>query len=256
MTTPLASESLGTGRRLVLCHGFTQNRACWGPFAEDLARDHEVVLIDAPGHGESHHDGADLDESAALLGEVGGRAIYIGYSMGGRMALHLALARSDLVEGLVLIGATAGLDNETERQERRTSDEALATRLLDDGLEAFIDSWLASSLFADLSPDVAARSARLRNRPEGLAASLRNVGTGSQRSLWSLLGTLPMPVLALAGRSDVKFSALAQRLVDSIGPAASAEIIDGSHAVHLASPEVTAAAVRRFVQRVDVDPPR
>ncbi len=165
-------------------------------------------------------------------------------------------ARSDLVEGLVLIGATAGLDNETERQERRTSDEALATRLLDEGLEAFIDSWLASSLFADLSPDVAARSARLRNRPEGLAASLRKVGTGSQRSLWSLLGTLHMPVLALAGRSDVKFSALAQRLVDTIGPAASAEIIDGSHAVHLASPEVTAAAVRRFVQRVDVDPPR
>lgn len=255
MNRPLASESLGSGRRLVLCHGFTQNRSCWGPFADDLERDHEVVLIDAPGHGESGHDGADLDASAALLGDVGGQAIYIGYSMGGRMALHLALDRPDLVEGLVLIGATAGLDSEAERQQRQSADEALAARLLDEGLEAFIDSWLAGPLFADLPPDVAARSARLLNRPEGLASSLRSVGTGRQRSLWSLLGILQMPVLALAGRSDAKFSALAQRLVDSIGPAASVEIIDGSHAVHLASPEASAAAVRRLVQRVDAEAP-
>ncbi len=253
MTTPLASESIGTGRRLVLCHGFTQNRGCWGPFADDLARDHHVVLVDAPGHGDSGHDDADLDHSAALLGAVGGRAVYVGYSMGGRMALHLALAQPHLVEGLVLIGATAGLESENERHERRAADEALAVRLLDEGLEAFIDRWLAGPLFADLTPVVAARAARLRNRPEGLAASLRNVGTGSQRSLWPLLAGLGMPVSALAGTSDAKFSALADRLVERIGPNATAEFIDGGHAVHLVSPEAAAAAVRRLVQRVEVD---
>ena len=242
MTTPLASESIGTGGRLVLCHGFTQNRGCWGPFADDLARDHEVVLVDAPGHGDSGHDDADLDDSADLLGAVGGRAVYVGYSMGGRMALHLALAQRHLVEGLVLIGATAGLDSENERHERRAADEALAVRLLDEGLEAFIDRWLAGPLFADLTPTIAARPARLRNRPEGLAASLRNVGTGSQRSLWPLLTGLGMPVLALAGTSDAKFSALANRLVECIGPNATAEFIDGGHAVHLVSPEAAAAA--------------
>ncbi|MDA3038166.1 MAG: alpha/beta fold hydrolase [Actinomycetota bacterium] len=253
MTTPLASESIGTGRRLVLCHGFTQNRACWGPFADDLARDHEVVLIDAPGHGDSGHDEADLDDSAALVGDVGGRAIYVGYSMGGRTALHLALARPALVEGLVLIGATAGLDSEAERQARRSADEALAARLLDEGIETFIDRWLAGPLFAELSPAVAARAVRLRNRPEGLAASLRSVGTGSQRSLWPLLAGLRMPVSVVAGQSDDKFRVLANRLVDSIGPNATAEFIDGGHAVHLVSPAASASAVRRLVQRVEVD---
>ena len=83
---------------VVLVHGFTQTGRCWGPFADDLARDHRLVLVDAPGHGGSARVEADLPTAAELIGAVGGPGTYLGYSMGGRMALHLALARPDLVE--------------------------------------------------------------------------------------------------------------------------------------------------------------
>ncbi|MTA77686.1 MAG: alpha/beta fold hydrolase, partial [Actinobacteria bacterium] len=87
-----------------MLHGFTQTSDCWGPIAADLSADHELVLIDAPGHGGSRDAPADLDESARFSGAAGGRGTYLGYSMGGRTALHLALARPDLVERLILIG--------------------------------------------------------------------------------------------------------------------------------------------------------
>ena len=93
----LATSIIGQGPRVVLLHGFTQNGRCWGDIPARLAETHEVVLVDAPGHGESSDDDADLWQAAALVAEVGERATYVGYSMGGRMALHLALQSPDLV---------------------------------------------------------------------------------------------------------------------------------------------------------------
>ena len=108
----LHAERSGAGApRLVLVHGFTQTGRSWSTIAADLARDHEVVLVDAPGHGGSGAVDADLPAGAALLGQAGGRGVYVGYSMGGRLALHLALAEPALVDGLVLLGATAGIDD-------------------------------------------------------------------------------------------------------------------------------------------------
>ncbi|MFA9566458.1 MAG: alpha/beta fold hydrolase, partial [Acidimicrobiales bacterium] len=167
----LASHTIGSGPRLVLLHGFTQNSACWGPFAERLATRHQVALVDAPGHGDSRHDDADLDDAARLSVEAGGAGIYVGYSMGGRVALHAALAAPDQVRALVLIGATAGIVDDTERAQRRRADEALADQLAPRhkhpnsggcgpggepnpaGLEGFLDHWLAQPLFATVPPD-------------------------------------------------------------------------------------------------------
>ncbi|HEX6785940.1 MAG TPA: alpha/beta fold hydrolase, partial [Acidimicrobiales bacterium] len=117
--TALHVERLGAGPRVVLVHGFTQTGRSWAPIAADLGRDHEVVLVDAPGHGGSSAGRADLTEGAALLGAAGGRATYVGYSMGGRLALHLALDHPDHVDALVLLGATAGIEDEEERAARR-----------------------------------------------------------------------------------------------------------------------------------------
>ena len=177
----------GGGRRLILAHGFTQNARCWGPFAEHLAVDHDLTLVDAPGHGRSGHDEADLWTAARLLTEVGGPGVYVGYSMGGRTALHAALAHPEVVRGLVLIGATPGLPGEDERAQRRRADDELASRLLDIGLPAFLDRWLSQPLFAGLDAEAAALPARLTNRPDGLAASLRRCGTGNQEPLWDRL---------------------------------------------------------------------
>lgn len=244
----LAVERRGAGDRLVLLHGFTQNRHCWGTFADDLATDHELLVIDAPGHGDSAAVVADLDHSAALSGEIGGRATYIGYSMGGRTALHLALARPGLVDRLVLIGATAGLDTEAGRAERRDADEALADRIEQIGVDAFIDEWLAQPLFATLPEGAAHREERRSNTSAGLARSLRLCGTGTQRSLWSELDTLTMPVLIIAGEQDPKFIAAGRRMVASIGPNATMTLVPASgHSTHLERPAVTASIIRRWL---------
>lgn len=234
----------GGARRLVLAHGFTQNGRCWGAFADHLARHHELVLVDAPGHGRSGHDDADLWTAGRLLGQAGGRGIYVGYSMGGRTALHTALTDPGLVEGLVLIGATPGLVSAAERADRRRADGELADRLLTIGLPAFLDRWLAQPLFAGLDERAAAREARLANRPEGLAASLRHCGTGNQEPLWDRLGEVTVPVLLVVGDRDHKFTDIAERSAAALtGTEAEVVALPGTHAVHLERPEECARAV-------------
>ena len=114
--THLAAATRGRGPRLVLVHGFTQTGRSWAAAADHLAAGHEVVAVDAPGHGDSATIEADLPAGADLLGATGGRATYVGYSMGGRLCLHLAVARPDLVERLVLVERDGG-----DRRPRRAA---------------------------------------------------------------------------------------------------------------------------------------
>ncbi len=233
-----------------MLHGFTQTSDCWGPIVVDLSTDHELVLIDAPGHGGSRDVPADLDESARFSGEAGGRGTYLGYSMGGRTALHLALARPDLVERLILIGATAGLEDAQERADRRAADEQLADRIEAIGVDEFVDEWLRQPLFAALDEQSAHRAERCTNCAEGLARSLRTCGTGTQRPLWSELHQLQMPVLVLAGASDTKFTDLGTRLCTSIGANSTfASIPSSGHSAHLENPTGTASIIRRWFER-------
>lgn len=246
----LWSERAGTGPRLVLVHGFTQNRRCWGPVADALAEHHEVVLIDAPGHGRSSDVPAGLRTGARLIADSGGAGTYLGYSMGGRYCLHVALAHPELVRGLVLIGATAGIEDPQERSRRRASDEALATRLESIGLEAFLDEWLGQPLFAGLSAAAQARDERLEGSVEGLATSLRLAGTGSQDPLWPRLHRLGMPVLVVAGERDDRYAALAQRLVEGVGGNAERALVPGAgHAAHLEDPQAFLAVILPWLER-------
>ena len=210
--------------------------------------DHEVVLVDAPGHGGSGGVDTDLSGAGRLLADAGGRATYVGYSMGGRMVLHTALERPATVERLVLVGATAGIDDPVERAERRTADDALAASIERDGVAAFLDRWLANPMFAGLPDDPADRAERLRNTASGLASSLRSCGTATQEPSWSRLGELRMPVQVLAGERDEKFVALGERLARSIGENARFEIVrDAGHAAHLERPGEFTATLARFL---------
>ncbi len=247
-TTPLHTTEEGAGRPLALVHGFTQTLSSWGSLAENLAVDHRVICVDAPGHGGSAAVRADLWEGGRLLGRTAGRASYVGYSMGGRLCLHLALAEPSLVDKLVLIGATAGIDDPAERALRREADEALARQLEAEGLETFLRRWLAQSLFAGLAPDAAAIEARRQNTVAGLAGSLRSAGTGAQDPLWDRLHELAMPVLVVAGERDDKFRALGERLVTSIGPNAHLAVVpNAGHAAHLEAPEHFLTLFREFL---------
>lgn len=231
--------------RLVLVHGFTQTARSFGPLLPGLAAPGvEVVAPDLPGHGPAPVPPGDLWSAAAEVGRAGGPATYLGYSMGGRVALHLALARPDLVERLVLVSATAGLDDEAERAARRAADEQLARSLEIDGVDAFLVRWLAQPMFAGLTADAAGLAARRENTADGLAAALRRLGTGTQEPLWHRLAELAMPVLVVAGELDPPFAAIARRLATTIGPPATVALIPAAaHACHLERPTAFLAAL-------------
>jgi len=244
----LHAEVEGRGPRVVLVHGFAQNRNCWGPIGVDLATDHEVVRVDAPGHGRSSDFPAGLRTGARLIADQGGQATYLGYSMGARFVLHLALANPELVERLVVIGGTGGIEDNAARAERKFNDDLLAERLEREGLEQFLDAWLAQPLFAGLSEDMQFRAARKENTVEGLAESLRQAGTGSQDPLWPRLHRLDMPVLVVAGADDAKFRAEGARLVESIGDNATLALVPAAgHAAHLERPAGFVAVLRQWL---------
>jgi 2-succinyl-6-hydroxy-2,4-cyclohexadiene-1-carboxylate synthase len=181
--------------------------------------------------------------SADRLVAVGGNGTYIGYSMGGRVSLHAALSHPDEVERLVLIGATAGIDDPDERLARRDADERLATHIEVVGVPTFIDEWLAAPLFAGLDDDTALRNDRLRNTAAGLAGSLRSTGAGTQTPLWDRLGEIGCPVLVLVGEHDAKFSELGQRLLAGLPDAELVVVADAGHSVHLEQPRATVDAI-------------
>jgi 2-succinyl-6-hydroxy-2,4-cyclohexadiene-1-carboxylate synthase len=238
----------GPGDRVVLVHGFTQTQAAWEPVAAGLRARWRLVRVDLPGHGGSAGVRAGFAEAAGLLGECGGRAAYVGYSLGGRLGLRLALDRPALVRALVLLGASPGIADPAARAERRAADEALAAGIERDGVAAFLDRWLAGPLFATLPPAQAGLPDRLANTAEGLASALRLLGAGAQVPLWDRLAGLRCPTLLVAGALDGRFAAVAADMAAAIGPAAHRALVPGAgHAVHLERPAQVAALLEEFL---------
>lgn len=240
------------GPPVVLLHGFTQTSASWSPVAASLGDAHRVTRVDLPGHGGSAEVRLDLAATAAAVADECGRAAYVGYSMGGRVALRLALDRPDLVTHLVLVGATAGIDDADARADRRLQDEERARDLERDGTDAFLDRWLAQPLFAGLDPRPDDLTARRANPADGLAASLRLSGTGAMDPPWwdqlGRLGRAGVPATVVVGARDEKFTALGRRLVAGIGPTATLEVVPGAgHACHLEDPEAFLTVLRRVL---------
>lgn len=193
-----------------------------------------------PGHGSAAEVSASLWESADLLVAAGDRGTFVGYSMGGRVALHAALAHPDRVERLVLIGATPGIVDDSERRERRAADDRLAAHIEEVGVESFIDEWLANPLFAGLTAQTAMRSDRLRNTATGMASSLRRAGTGTQEPLSDRLGEIACPVLLVVGADDTKFRAIAEQMAGRLRDATVAVIDGAGHSAHMEQPAATA----------------
>lgn len=268
----LHADVIGSGSRLVMAHGFTQTRRVWGSLDAMLATDHQVMRVDMPGHGRSSRIRADLPEGARLLGATGGEAAYIGYSMGARYCLHLAISQPELVHSLVLISGTPGIDDAGERAARRTQDEALADRLdpfpgsegTPNGggssgsdqarIDIFLQQWLQNPLFGTIPEEANGLAERRSNTGPGLASSLRLAGTGTQYSLWSRIGRLGMPVLIVTGDRDVKFTDLGRRMAAAIGGNATHVVTEScAHSPHLQRPEQVAEVIRTHLHRPTID---
>ena len=251
---------------LVLLHGFTGTGEFWLPVANRLPG-RRCIVPDLPGHGgtdapvpagEWRLDRA-ADEVAHLLDRLGvERFALAGYSLGGRLALSLALRHAERVAALVLVGASPGLEDDAERADRARADAALADSIELGGIEAFSRAWEANPLFAtqasmDESLQAPMRAQRRAQDPAKLAAALRAFGTGEQPPVHDRLERLAMPVLAMAGELDPKFSAIAAAMAARI-PGAAVRIVPGAgHAVPLERADDCAAEIERFLRR-SIDP--
>lgn len=229
-------------------HGFTQTGRSWQPIIDLLGSEFECSTFDAPGHGSNADGERSLTECGDDIAAALGGGALVGYSMGARMALHAVLRHPQDFECLVLVSGTAGIDDDTERRRRRESDAALAERILDIGVERFVDEWLAGPLFSGLGPDQAQRDLRLANTPRGLADSLRYAGTGSQQPLWEILGKVQIPTLVVTGRDDAKFDALGARLAAGIRGAVHVSVEGAGHSVHMERPAEFASILRMFLR--------
>ncbi len=252
-------EREGQGEALLLLHGFTGSARNWAKITAAFSAHFQVIAPDLLGHGETEVAplvGRYAIEAAAqdlitLLDRLEIEQTHLlGYSMGGRLALYTAVHYPQRVLSLILESASPGLKTAEERAARRRSDEILAERIEQEGIAAFVDYWEALPLWHSqnqtLSEEARAklRGERLRQSPQGLAHSLRGMGTGVQPSLWPELPQIRLPVQLIAGEWDRKFVEINQEMLRLL-PDARLEIVpQAGHAVHLENP----AAFKQVIQ--------
>lgn len=252
----------GSGVPLLLLHGFTGRGSGWGRHAAAFAKTFRVIVVDLPGHGrtETPTDPArasverTADDLAVILRRDGHAPAHVlGYSLGARIALRLAVAHPTTLRRLVLESPSAGPAAESERLARRAADEARAVRLERDGIEVFVDEWEREPVFAShaaLPPARAAgtRAERLRNRPDGLAASLRGAGQGAMEPLHDRLATVQAPTLVIAGALDPAGRARAEGIAAGI-PGARLEVVTSAgHTPHLETPATFRSLALSFLK--------
>jgi 2-succinyl-6-hydroxy-2,4-cyclohexadiene-1-carboxylate synthase len=258
----LPYRTRGTGRPLVLLHGFLGDGAAMDGLATALGSGYEAIAPDLPGHGRAADrvaavDGftACLDDLAATLAAAGhASAHWLGYSMGARIALAFALRHPARVRSLVLVAGRAGIADAGDRAARLAADATLAARIEAIGMPAFAAEWLAQPLFATLArlgPErlAAEAAARSRQDPAGVAAALRALGPAAQPPLQDRLGELQVPVLLIAGALDAPFVAHARALAAAIPQAQLAIVPDAGHAVHSEQPDACTGLVHDFLTR-------
>ena len=231
--------------RLRLVPGFTNTALSWEPVERGLPPDWDIQALDVP-------DGLDFVGTADALAHRGGPATWVGYSMGARLCLRLALDNPTFVPALVLVSGSPGIGGAGAREARTAADERQAQELERDGVDAFLERWLAQRLFETLPRDAAMLDVRRRgNTVQRLAHQLRVLGQGAQEPLWDRLAELAMPVLLVAGGYDRAYSETAQRMATAIGSNAEVAILPrAGHAVHLEQPKELAQLLASWVATV------
>lgn len=252
----------------VLLHGFTGAGVSWNALPGALrAGGIAAVAPDLPGHGPEPpavtRGGYGLEDALATIDwavseatEDGRRPLLVGYSMGGRLALHYAVRRPDRLAGLVLESASPGLDGETERVARVSADRELAQRIRTVGVERFSQEWNEHPIFRSqraLPEAVRAEVARQRatSDAEGLASALEGLGTGALPSLWGTLASIELPTLLLAGALDEKFTAIARAMHQQMRTSTLRIVPSAGHRIHLEAAGAWCDAVINFSSALD-----
>jgi 2-succinyl-6-hydroxy-2,4-cyclohexadiene-1-carboxylate synthase len=256
-------EVAGSGPPLLLLHGFSGSARSFDAVRPALAERAQVISLDLVGHGRTvapeQAERYSFDwitrDLAALLDQLGIEQVdVLGYSMGGRVALHFAVHHPRRVDRLLVESASPGIEADAERQARVASDAALADRIERLGIAAFVDEWQAQPLLA-LGPQVPAalveaqRAERLRNSAAGLANSLRGMGAGQQTPLWSSLASLDLPVQVVVGQRDTRYCQIGERMHSLLPNSLLCIVAGAGHTVHLDQPARFAHSVATVLDK-------
>jgi 2-succinyl-6-hydroxy-2,4-cyclohexadiene-1-carboxylate synthase len=237
---------------LTALHGFTEDDTVWQEVLAPLGIPLHCPLL--PGHGwrPCPPDTTFAGLAAGLAATLPTGGDLLGYSLGGRLALQIALDHPGRMRRLVLVSCTAGIRGDAERAARVRSDDHLAQVLIEDGIGPFVAWWQANPALRTARPlpraeEEALRSRRLNQDPHGLALALRRLGAGAMTDLWPRLGGLKPPVLLIAGAADTRYVATMRAMADAIPGARLEMVADAGHAVHREQAERVRTLVRDFL---------
>ena len=257
------SEFESSNKTILFLHGFTGSSNDWKDIAVKIDKRFNKTSLDLIGHGKSSSPASvNYYTVASIVTQIEQVINYLrlkevilcGYSMGGRAALNYAIAKPNMVKGLILESASAGIKNEKEREARRKSDEELATYIEKNSLEDFAAMWLDQELFGTLRrfsnnklKDI--KEEKAKNSKIGLANSLRGFGTGMMPYLASELVKQKIPTFLITGGLDDKFTELNQSL-KKLTPNIKHKILStAGHNTHLEEPKKFVEAVNGFLSR-------
>jgi 2-succinyl-6-hydroxy-2,4-cyclohexadiene-1-carboxylate synthase len=257
-------STAGAGAPLMLLHGFTASAPSWDDHRAALSPRFRMIMPDLLGHGGSdapsdperyRMERCVADLIAILDALEVERTHLLGYSMGGRVALAMAIEYPRRIASLIMESASPGLAEASARRARVASDNALAGLIEREGMEAFVARWERMPLFASQermseTARMRLRAQRLANNPTGLANSLRGLGTGVQEPLWKRLGELEVPSLIMAGELDGKFVGIAREMAAAIRGCRLALVAGAGHTIHLEQPGAFRQLVIEFMDGV------
>jgi 2-succinyl-6-hydroxy-2,4-cyclohexadiene-1-carboxylate synthase len=229
--------------RVIFVPGFMQRGSAWAPVAELLPERYSSVLLDH----ERHTLDGRLEEIAAAAGE--GPTALVGYSLGGRVALRAALQHPERYAALVTVGAGAGIDEPGARTARAEADERMAAWMEAMPIEDVVSVWERQPLFADQSDALVdqQRGGRLSQDPRDLAVLMRTAGQGAMDPFWFDLGRLELPLLALSGSRDARYTAAARRIAREAPNATARVVEEAGHAAQLQQPAEVARLIVEFL---------
>uniref|UniRef100_A0A803KVH6 Mandelate racemase/muconate lactonizing enzyme C-terminal domain-containing protein n=1 Tax=Chenopodium quinoa TaxID=63459 RepID=A0A803KVH6_CHEQI len=259
------------GNTLLFLHGFLGTGEDWTPIMTALSGSAKCLSVDLPGHGSSKLQSLDgsgnptegqslsIEVIAAVLSQLinkisTGKVTLIGYSMGARIALYMALRFSGQIDGAVMISGSPGLRDEIERRIRAAKDDSHAQSIISFGLVPFLENWYSSDLWNREHPsyDKIVASRLEHHDIHGLAKALSGLSIGRQMPLWEDLKHCKIPLMFVVGEKDEKFKSISQNISRVMGQTTiyeAVEVPDCGHAVHLENPLALVRLLRQFLTK-------
>lgn len=247
---------------LLMLHGFTGSNKTFQESITHLEKHFSIVAPDLLGHGKT--DSPDeiarysieriVEDLVTILQELKIMQCFVlGYSMGGRVATAFASAHPEMVRGLILVSSSPGLAQKDLQESRVQADNRLADMLESEGIRSFVDYWEKLALFDSqevLSDELKKRIRleRLAQNPNGLAMSLRGMGTGKQPSYWNHLADFTFPVLLMTGSLDEKFEKIAQEMQQLLPNSTHVTVQNAGHAVYLEQPNIFLSQLTNWLE--------